>query len=173
MAAPAAAQETPEQTVEGAQQFLAALAGRGQLVHNAHYFAYPAVALVYRVTSLEPDQCRMKISGHPYAYVAQPNNNDPWVKSGDKNWSSSRFENLRVRHDLPPLPAEVDWSRVTKILLTMGAEKSESGSYQTVLIQWSGGFLTLDTPDLNLARRIEYAANFLKEACDPTAATGF
>lgn len=172
VAAPLGAQDEPQQTVEGAQRFLSVLAANKQLIFEAHYYAWPTVGLEYRLDGAIAGDCKTQFTGQPAAF-SRRSSVGTWTSAGAAGWNPATFETVRANNNLSRLPITVDWSRVTSVSVVARVASTDDGSRGNVLINWAGGFLTLNASDNALAKRIEYAANFLKAACDKTAETGF
>lgn len=172
LAAPLSAQDEPQQTVEGAQRFLSVVAQNQRPRFMAHYYAWPTAGLEYSITSAAAGDCTTQFSGQPFGY-SRRSSVGSWTMVGNAGWSADTFEVVRANNGLPRMPVTVDWSRVTSIALGAVVASTDDGSRHNVIINWSGGFFTIWTDDDALAKRVEYAANFLKAACDKTAETGF
>jgi hypothetical protein len=170
--APLAAQDAPQQTVEGAQRFLSLVASEQKPRFMAHYFVWPTAGVEYTIDGATAGNCSTTFTGQPYGY-SRRSTVGSWVMVGQPGWSPQIFETVRANNGMPKMPVTVDWSRVIKISLASTVANPDEGIRHNVLITWAGGFITLDPADDALAKRIEYAANFLKAACDKTAETGF
>ena len=172
MAAPLGAQDQPQQTVEGAQRFLSVVASQQRPRFMAHYYVWPTAGVEYKIDGAIAGNCTTQFTGQPFGY-SRRSSVGTWVMAGGAGWSPETFEQVRANNNMPRMPVTVDWGRVTTIALGGTVASSTDGSGQNVVINWSGGFFTIYTEDTALAKRIEYAANFLKAACDKTAETGF
>jgi hypothetical protein len=172
VAAPIGAQDEPQQTVEGAQRFLSVVASNQQPHFMAHYYIWPTAGLEYRIDGASGEGCATQFTGQPFGF-SRRSYNGFWVAAGAAGWNPATFETVRANNGLQRLPLTVDWSRVNSVSLVALVASTDDGSRHNVLIRWPGGFITLNFADNALAKRVEYAANFLKAACDKTAETGF
>lgn len=157
-----------KQTPAGAIRFLDTLAQQGSLFVHYHYNIWPAYMLQYRVDRVSASsECSTVFSGKPYA-VALPG--WPTYMAGTANFAYGMKEfSERYKHN--PLPWTVDWSKVTSVTLG-GLAAQQANDEQTVLVN-GPVFVPLRLPDQALAKRLQYAMTFLKEACDKTSDTGF
>lgn len=157
-----------KQTPAGAVRFLDTLAQQGSLFVQYHYNDWPAYMLQYRVDRVSAGaECSTVFVGKPYA-VALPG--WPTYMAGTANFAYGMKEfSERYKHN--PLPWTVDWSKVTSVTLG-GLAAQQSNDEQTVLVN-GPVFVPLRLTDRALAKRLQYAMTFLKEACDKTADTGF
>lgn len=167
LAAPAQAQDAPQQTVEGAQRFLAILAEQRQLVIIASGDAGATAMANYWAESAEGEDCRTRFATRPRAYQwagkARFQSDQPGFREDD-------FARIIARYSLPVPPFAVDWSRISGVQLFPIGPGNE---LQGVRIAQGDHALELYVPDSALAQRVVYAAEFLKAACDRTAETGF
>jgi hypothetical protein len=77
---------------------------------------------------------------------------------------NERIHDINFYPDLRDGGTEVDWSKVSGITL-----EEYRGKARISVI--GGGRFTV--PTMDLAKRVQFAMEFLKNACDPTASTGF
>ncbi|MFC3711147.1 hypothetical protein ACFOMD_01100 [Sphingoaurantiacus capsulatus] len=172
-----------EQTVEGAHRFLMLTVEQG--TSSVAIDIGLGMSVTYGVRTVE--QCRQE----EYTY-------DIWGSKGVRNrcWNEERYANVTARaHPLVSTAANgacatilkftdyanpdyadgwkigprgidsvtLDWRKVAKV--------TANGSYVDVSPSQPGVQFRLASPDL--AKRVAYAMEFLRQECDPAAATGF
>lgn len=168
-----------EQTPEGAQSFLGILAGQGNLSMSrrqdniaAVYGWYKDWDLMSWRWDLDNGDFRFYTSDVPPLRVTAVGSTDRCVSRVTFNLVSYSSD----RRSSSPPPAEplgstnldVNWSKVANIYRS-GQSIEIRGGYLRILL----GDIRFNFPDENLAKRAEYAMEFLRLACDPTKQTGF
>jgi hypothetical protein len=157
-----------KQTPAGAIRFLDTLAQQGSLLVQYHYNTWPAYMLQYKVDRVTaPTECSAVFSGKPYGVALA---GWPTYMAGTANFAYGMKE-FAERYKHNPLPWTIDMSKVTSVTLA-GLTAQHSNDQQTILVN-GPFFVPLRLPDQALAKRVQYAITFLKEACDKTAETGF
>jgi hypothetical protein len=157
-----------KQTPAGAVRFLDTLAQQGSLLVQYHYNTWPAYMLQYKVDRVTASaECSTVFSGRPHGVALA---GWPTYMAGTANFAYGMKEfSERYKHN--PLPWTIDWSKATSVTLA-GLTAQHANDQQTVLVN-GPFFVPLRLPDQALAKRVQYAMTFLKEACDKTADTGF
>jgi hypothetical protein len=176
-AVPASAQDI-QQTPEGAQRFLSTVIKQYEIVAVTTYNK-PKAHLAYRLTNAHSmGVCVTKFDTGWRIYADYLDRQDPIEReSGQQGWSEAQYQRyIRLAGTQEP-PFTIDWSRVNllKIVTTTAPNKniSSDGRNRRVAILEGTNVLVLILPDEDLAKRVQYAMQFLKEACDKTAETGF
>jgi hypothetical protein len=177
------AQDAPKQTVEGAHKFLGIV-----LSNNKVFVKFETEPGSYNMGRWSgeyyPHQYRtVKISNEPYymdAFEASRYAGEKcastysWIyetgleqrtnygllsrpETREKLWAEHKSD-LHEKTEL-----RIDWSGVA------GVKPAREGGSEINVIGF--GQIILPTPEL--ATRVQYAMEFLRNACDPTAATGF
>lgn len=181
--APVLAQEAPKQTVEGAHRFLrtvaeqhgmefelffpehAAYANRARYVRksflndatDAGYVDFPPI----KMKEMSGAKCDSTLQGKDLPVSSRESELQGAVLRLRDYPTAKQFYNVKL--DTPPTTLTVNWSRVP------GIERNDKASTQITLVKV--GRVTV--PTVELAARVQYAMEFLRNACDPTAATGF
>lgn len=177
--APAPAASGPQQTVEGAQEFL-------RLITQQFAFASADISnntFFYRSTGIrfEPaGPCVSRISRN-FEWRINDGQSSPdldpegnlaallahWTRTypGDTNLATNH-KNLSTTL----VPAEVNWSSVSSVK-TFKSAQTDTGD-RGVLVNTQPAF-SLIAPDVPTAARVAYAMEFLRSACDVSASTGF
>lgn len=168
LAAPASAQEV-RQTPEGAMRFLDTVAQQGSMFLSYHYASWPLFLLQYKIERIEPvGDCAILMSGKPHAVQLQ---GWPLYRAGSDQFDYGMKE-FSERYQHKPMPVTIDFSKVTSITLTGSTAKSVNDQ-KTVLVKAGTAMGPIRLTDEALAKRVQYAMTFLKEACDKTVDTGF
>ena len=173
----ASAQEI-QQTPQGAQRFLSTLVNQYNIVAVTTYNR-SKVHLAYRLADAQSmGVCVTRFNSRSRVYVDSLDRQDPIEReSGQQGWSEAQYRRYVQIAGTKEPPFNVDWSRVTllKIVTTTAPNKNvpSDGRNRRVAIQEGADVLVLILPDEDLAKRVQYAMQFLKEACDHTAETGF
>lgn len=189
----AVAQEAPKQTADGAFKFLDMIVKQQGvdvdlygLDGDKRYGNYATVYATWTIKSgfTYKDGSKLRVGPHTFllpafradahtrtekcessfawgsAAVAEA---DAKVQRWTKEHDWGRFEDLKS-FTPPTLPSlvRVNWSKVPGVQRDKGSKKVRVVGY---------GEFTLATEEI--ATRVHYAMEFLKNACDPTASTGF
>lgn len=176
---PGAAADEIAQTPEGAQLFLATLVRQYEIGVVTTY-SWPSAHLAYSLTSADEDgRCRTRFEGGPAAYVDGIGTDRPNQVSRDSpRWSEERYRRYLASGRTAEPPFEIDWTRVLPVELVDNSAPGKLGSDQRlrrVLVSEGSRrhSLVFLFPDEAIARRAQYAMQFLTEACDQSAETGF
>ncbi len=100
------------------------------------------------------------------------------MESGTTSWNENEYQQVVRAAKTQAPPFKVDWSRVLSIeVVTNSApgKLASDGKPRRLLVSQGISeqpFLFI-FPDEAIARRAQYAFQFLKEHCDQTAETGF
>lgn len=174
---PAIAQESA-QTPEGAQQFLQMAVERYGVAAVTTYEA-PAAHLAYRLQSSRPEgTCATILEASTRVYVRGLGGSSPReIESGTPSWNEKEYQQFVRAAKTQAPPFKVDWSRVLSIEVVANSAPRKLGSdgkqRRLLVSQGSRQQLFFVFPDEALAKRAQYAFQFLKEHCDLTAETGF
>lgn len=175
---PAMAQE-PTQTPASAQQFLGMVVERYGVAAVTTY-QVPTAHLAYRLQSSRPEgTCATILEASTRVYVRGLGGSSPGeIESGTPSWNEKEYQQFVRAAKAQTPPFKVDWSRVHSIeLVTNSApgKLASDGKPRRVLVSQgtSGQPFLFIFPDEAIARRTQYAFQFLKEHCDLTAETGF
>jgi hypothetical protein len=167
-ASSAIAQEV-QQTPEGAHRFLALISENQKVILNYSRFRFPEFTAEYRIQFVRASECQTSIEGQPTGYAFDRN----WQQPDSYNFQA-RITAYMQRYNLPTPPLHVDWSKVGSVEIANGLIADNSELYgRVILIRQSGGLIQTLYEDQATAKRVQYAMQFLKEACDQTAETGF
>ncbi|WP_133364683.1 hypothetical protein [Qipengyuania sediminis] len=163
--AAAAAPAAPAQTVEGARRFLNLLAEDGHLEFQR--WNKTGYNISYKVSSVDLAQCRSTFTGTPYGY---PDDAGNLIYPNSTAWSVGAFHSAVAARAIPPAPYTLEWSKISAIALFKPTQYDvERGLYITT----SDDTFSIKLPTADLAKRVRYAAEFIKASCDRTAETGF
>jgi hypothetical protein len=184
LSTPAVAQEAPKQTVEGAHRFLKTVAEQhglafefynptsdlygnhvrwtGQHANTAAPVGgtkgFPAMQAMDVVGA----KCASTLVGKGWPSGTSERVLDDIKGPRNDNLRLSRHIHFNVHLDEPPKDLTVNWSRVPGI-------NREKHSARITLVKVG----RVTAPTVELATRVQYAMEFLRNACDPTASTGF
>ena len=182
-ATPLAAQDAPQQTVEGAQEFLRLITTQFSMSNSAltsgeSYFTYRNIRFEPEsaCTSTISSELTWRVSGEQSIPAAGNEQNFEGYKAvllrGSQmdatalaNWHKA-FEGNRFR-------TSVDWSSVSSIETYSAKPYGAPDDVKRVIIVHAQPAFALVAPDVALATRIAYAMEFLRAACDRSAETGF
>lgn len=183
VASPLTAQDAPQQTVEGAQEFLRLIStqfsmANSPLTSGDAYFAYRNIRFEPEsaCTSTISSELDWRISGEQSIPSAGNDQNFERYKAvilrGSQmdattlaNWHAS-FEPNRFR-------TSVDWSSVSSVQKMSAKTYGATDDVKRVILVNAQPAFVLFAPDEPLATRIAYAMEFLRAACDRSAETGF
>ena len=183
-AAPLAAQDATQQTVEGAQEFLRLISTQFSMANGAatsgdYQFAY-------RNIRFEPESACVSTLGSELIWRYNGNQSVAGL-SNDENFerykitASNNYANMdaaaiakwNAAMEVSRFRTSVDWSSVSSVQTvsakTYGAPDDVK---RAILINAQPAFVIF-APDAPLATRIAYAMEFLRAACDRSAETGF
>jgi hypothetical protein len=166
----AMAEGAPQQTPGGAQRFFAALADSGRLLIRATDPKVPAVNVLYRVREVGSSPCAADLRVVPYGFLDVATGQ--WVYLWEKEWSERQFRQLESALGRREAGYRIEWGKVGTIVLS-SAGAGDGTLMRQVEVTSVGTRITFVLPRDALARRTEYAANFLKAACDRKLETGF
>lgn len=175
---PAWSEDAPKQTVEGAHRFLQTIAeqhGLGVEIQTSPgfynigtwsglYNREQEIGGTYRMNPFDSKNVTGDACTTTFTWMypsGAPLIDDTY---GDLQHGSSRgaiateISDLRLQTQL-----KVDWSRVP------GVKRENDYTTRIEIL----GFGRLTVPTTELAARVHYAIEFLRNACDPTASTGF
>lgn len=171
--------EEIEQTPEGAQLFLSTLVRQYEMGVVTTYSS-PSAHLVYLLTSADQDGvCRTRFDGDAQVYVEGTGTERPVaVNKGSPQWSEEKYRRFLSMSRTAEPPFVIDWSRVLPLELVDSSAPGKLGSdkeMRRVLVSQGSRSrpLVFLFPDEAIARRAQYAMQFLKEHCDQSAETGF
>jgi hypothetical protein len=173
LAAPAAAQEV-QQTPEGAHRFLGLVPQQVRVTALPHRFVYPAAGIQYAIGSIREDgPCASIIEGKADAYAVR----GYWTYDSNRGFDARVPPRLAQQYNMLVPPYRIDWGSVSSIMLGDYAVANPTGTSdavgQIMLIHAGGTMVQLRIFDAVMAKRVQYAMQFLKESCDATAETGF
>lgn len=161
-----------QQTKEGAQEFLSILAAQGNLSLESRYGAgedWNSFPYMDADASREPtpDEIRWLTYYTGPSRVTQVTN-APCASTFTYKWVNFQMPYDRQalkpgRQYITDETQRVPWSRIASVTRT--------GS--SIVLVWGTMDLKLVLPSEDLAKRAEYAAEFLRLACDASSATGF
>ena len=127
---------------------------------DGYYYMYP-----FQADSAEGEGCH-SVFKLPYTPYAKQIAFNTWgnLNRPDATPRSERLYNVELHPNLNDGKVEVDWSKVSGITI----EEVDGKARITAI---GGGRFTV--PTMDLGKRVQFAMEFLKNACDPTASTGF
>lgn len=163
LAAPAAAQDVT-QTPEGAQRFLALMAKTVVLQVEEPHRQNGQAFIHFHITKIAQgaDVCTSRFDADPNHFAGSQ------IPANGRDFE--RFPALVARHGFSAPPFNIDWSKVQLSELT----DPQNGNTHLVISSPDRTLYMLAlTTDVGPHKRIKYAMQFLKEACDKTADTGF
>jgi hypothetical protein len=165
---PVSAQEV-EQTPENAQKFLSLIGESRDVKINFSRHRWPDFSAEYRVQFSRAGECATQVDGKPFAYF-----DGAWRYEGTSNFDA-RFKSLMQRHTLAGPPWTIDWTKVGSITIVDGLiPDSALHPGQVIVVRYGGkAFVQFVISDQATAKRVHYAMEFLRVACDRTAETGF
>ena len=183
-AAPAAAQDGPQQTVEGAQEFLRLVSTQFGLitsvVDSGDYYSYHA-NLRFEPASV----CVTNVSSEfKWRRLAEQSSPDAGNQANFESFRASTLHGVtldaasRATWDTYfnslILPPEINWASVSSIE-TVSARMygQQFPDVKRVIFVHTKPVVAVVAPDAALAARIAYAMEFLRTACDKSAETGF
>jgi hypothetical protein len=163
--------QEPQQTPENAVRFFNNLAQGRYYSISATYYTWPAFTDWAKVTgATATGRCVTVFSTDPPKFLESAGNGNP--PSSD----SARYAVLATQYRVARPPFTIDWSKVTKITrhdrVAQNPNSMPTGHADHILISGTESF-NFSLMDEAIAQRFEYAANFMKSICDPTADTGF
>jgi hypothetical protein len=173
LATPAAAQEV-QQTPEGAHRFLSLVPQQVRVTALPHRFVYPAAGIQYVIGSIRDDgPCASVIEGRADAYATR----GYWTYDSHRGFDARIPPRLAQQYNMRVPPYRIEWGSVSSITLGDYAVANPTGISdaigQIMLIQSGSTHVQLRIFDAAMAKRVQYAMQFLKESCDATAETGF
>lgn len=179
---PLGAQEAPQQTVEGAQEFLRLISlqfsmANGALTSGETYFAYRNIRFAPEsaCSSSISSELDWRLNGEQAIPGAGNDANFERYKAVQtRGWPDANVTaNWHKQMEAWRLRTSVDWSTVSSV------QKGSAKTYgapddvkRAILVNAQPAFV-LFAPDEPVATRIAYAMEFLRAACDRSAETGF
>jgi hypothetical protein len=183
-ATPLTAQDAPQQTVEGAQEFLRRIStqysmANGALTSGDYYFAYKDIRfeaesacvsnigseLIWRYTSNQSIPGLSNDENFERYKIAASNNYANMDAAAKAKWIAS-MEAARFR-------TSVDWASVSSVQKVSAKTYGAPDDVKRAILVNAQPAFVLFAPDEALATRIAYAMEFLRAACDLSAETGF
>jgi hypothetical protein len=168
----AARSQDPQQTPDSAVRFFHSFAKNPGYAISTTYYSWPSFsnfAFVSSASATGPCQTVFTTAG-PYFLETLGGRNVPLSKD------TLRHDALAKAYGQPLSPYKIDWTKVTKIVrndrIAHNSESHSVGKMSQVHVTGTST-LSFGFMDEGPAARFEYAANFMKSECDPTAGTGF
>ena len=179
---PLAAQDAPQQTVEGAQEFLRLISSQFSMANNALSGEY---VFVHRNIRFEPESACVSTIGSELAWRYGADQSVPGL-GNDENFArykavllrgstmdAAALANWHAQYEGMRYPTAIDWSSVSSVE-TVGAKPYGAlDDTKRVTVIHAQPAISVVAPDVALATRIAYAMEFLRAACDVSAETGF
>jgi hypothetical protein len=167
MTSSAIAQEV-EQTTENAQRFLTLIGESRDIRYNLSRTGWPNWSAEYKAQFARMSECETQVNGTPFAFY-----DGSWRYRDSTNFDT-RFAAQIARYKPIVPPFKIPWAKVSSVTI-VGGLTADSSDYpgQVVLITTKNATVQFWISDTATAKRVQYAMEFLRVACDETAETGF
>ena len=181
---PLAAQDAPQQTVEGAQEFLRRIStqysmANGALTSGDYYFAYKDIRFEAEsacVSSIGSELIWLYNGNQSVAGLSNDENFERYKIAASNNYANmdaAAKAKWNASMEAARFRTAVDWSSVSSVQKTSAKTYGAPDDVKRAILVNSQPAFVLFAPDESLATRIAYAMEFLRAACDVSAETGF